>query len=538
MKIEIAQINSTVGDFKGNFEKIRAAVLASSADLVIFPECSLCGYPQRDLLDYPSFASQAETYASQLVTELSEKSFLFGSIERNLDGGKPYRNVAIFAHQGKVIGKYFKRLLPAYDVFDEDRWFEPGRKPLVIEFKGETLGITICEDIWSDEVGTALHNRYQQSPLEDSKGATIILNLSASPFEYTKVHAKRSMLQGISKRHKCVLVYANCVGANDDLIFDGRSYVWGPDGSPLLEAKAFDEDRRLIDTKSAAPIQMGEIDDIRNIYDALLLGVRDYCRKQKFESVLVGLSGGIDSALVACLAVDALGVDQVVSVLMPSRFTSRLSNQDAISISSIMKNPIHIFAIEEIFQACLLTVSKAFEGCEPNVTEENMQARIRGLILMALSNKFGNLLLTTGNKSELAVGYCTLYGDMCGGLAPLSDVYKTQVYALAREANRRWQRIPESVFTKAPTAELRPNQTDQDMLPPYERLDQILKGFIEDFLSPTDLVQRGLPEAEVNQVARWLGSSEYKRYQMPLGLKVSSKAFGIGRRMPLVQRFF
>jgi NAD+ synthase (glutamine-hydrolysing) len=537
MKLAIAQINSTVGDFRGNIDRIRAALANSNADLVVFPECALCGYPQRDLLDYPAFAEECEKYARDLVASEPSKAFVFGTIEKNRETGRPLRNVAIFADRGKVIGKYFKRLLPAYDVFDEDRFFEPGRDPLTVDFLGKKFGITICEDIWSHSAGTPLHNRYQQSPLDDTREATVILNLSASPFEYAKARAKRDMLRSISKSYGKPLVYANCVGANDDLIFDGRSYVWNEKGEVCLEAKAFEEDLCIIDLDAAEPVALSQLDDVKNIYDALLTGIRDYCRKQNFKDVVLGLSGGIDSAVVACLAVDALGVENVVSVMLPSRFTSTESNEDAIRLATAMKNPLHIFAIEEMFQATLLTMSKAFEGMPQDLTEENMQARIRGLILMSLSNKFGHLLLTTGNKSELAVGFCTLYGDTNGGLAPISDIYKTQVYELGREANRRWQRIPERVFTKAPTAELGANQRDEDRLPPYDRLDQILRGFIEEFMSSDELIRRGLPKNEVEQVRRWIGASEFKRYQMPLGLKVSSKAFGIGRRMPLVQKF-
>lgn len=537
MKIAIAQINSQVGDFEGNFLKMRSAISKSDADLILFPECVVSGYPQRDLLDFSSFAEACERISTRLIESEPKKAFLFGTIEKNRDGGKPLRNVAVLVEGGKVRAKYFKRLLPAYDVFDEDRFFEPGRSACVLDFKGVKVAITICEDIWSLSVGTPLRNRYQQSPLEDCRGASIILNLSASPFEYAKARAKREMLKGIATHYGSILVYANCVGANDELIFDGRSYVWTPNGNLAIEAKAFEEDIVSFDSTESGTRTPSVLEDTKNIYDALLLGIRDFCAKQNFKDVVLGLSGGMDSSLVACLAADALGPENVVGVLLPSRFTSSQSNADAIKLATVMKNPIHIFSIEEIFGSTLLTMSKAFEGRDQDTTEENMQARIRGLILMSLSNKFGHLLLTTGNKSELAVGYCTLYGDLCGGLAPLSDIYKTQVYDLAREANRRWNRIPESVFSKAPTAELRPNQTDQDKLPPYERLDRILRGLVEDMMSTDEIISEGLPADEVLKVKHWLGSSEFKRYQMPMGLKVSSKAFGAGRRMPLVQKF-
>jgi len=542
VKIGLAQINSTVGDFEGNTQKILAALeKLKAADLVVFPESALCGYPQQDLLDYPSFADKAESYAERIAAKAPGANFLLGSIEKNRDSGKPFRNVALWISNGKIQARYFKRLLPTYDVFDEDRFFEPGRSPLLLDFRGEKIAVTICEDIWNEAGGAKLENRYHQTPLADCKGASLILNLSASPFEFAKIRSKRGMLESISKKYRVPFVYVNCVGANDGIIFDGRSYVWNGEGEILAEGKSYEEDHLIVDVKSgtaSAEMLPSSMEETREIYDALVLGIRDYCRKQGFSSVVLGLSGGIDSSVVACLAADAIGVENVVGVLLPSRFTSAESNQDAIEMAKIMQNPIHIFMIEDVFQAYLRTMSKAFEGVAADVTEENLQSRSRAGILMALSNKFNHLLLTTGNKSELAVGYCTLYGDMCGGLAPLSDVYKEQVYALGREANRRLQRIPERVFTKAPTAELRAHQTDQDTLPPYARLDAILKKILEDFQSFEQLVEAGFDPVEVKKIFHWIRTSEHKRFQMPLGLKVSSKAFGIGRRIPIVHEFF
>ncbi len=539
MKIALVQMNSTVGDFEGNIRKIRQALeRARGADLVVFPESAITGYPQQDLLDYPSFADRASKAAAELIRTEGRSSFVVGSVEKNDGPGKPYRNIALFAHEGRVIGKYFKRLLPTYDVFDEDRFFEPGREALLIDFKGEKIAVTICEDIWNEAGGVSLENRYHQKPLADSKGASLILNISASPFEYAKVKSKRDMLASISQKYEVPFVYVNAVGANDQIIFDGRSYVWSAKGEMLAEGKAFDEDLIIVDTEEMKGSAFANLyDESTEIYEALVLGIKDYCAKQNFDSVLLGLSGGIDSAVVACLAADAIGPENVVGVLMPSRFTSAESNQDAIALAKAMQNPIHLLPIEEVFQASLRTLSKAFEGLDQDVTEENLQSRARGILLMGLSNKFNHLLLTTGNKSELAVGYCTLYGDMCGGLAPLSDVYKGQVYALGREANRRSPRIPERVFEKAPTAELRANQSDQDTLPPYERLDAILKAIIEKFSSKEDLVAAGFDSAELDQIFNWIRKAEYKRFQMPLGLKVSPKAFGRGRRMPIVHRF-
>jgi NAD+ synthase (glutamine-hydrolysing) len=538
VKIQICQVNSTVGDFEANQQKISAALADSMADLFVFPECAICGYPPQDLLDYPEFAEKSESVLQSLAASHPTKSFLVGGVERNQQKGRPLRNVAYFVSGGRVVERYFKRLLPSYDVFDEDRFFEPGRESKIITLNGKKIFITVCEDIWNDEVQTHLHNRYDQQPLSEVKGCDLHINLSASPYELKKVSAKAKMLAGLAQRHSVPLLYVNSVGANDSLIFDGRSCFISASGQITDLLPAFQEANVVIDSERPGSAAVMPSGDIADLYDALVLGIRDYCQKQGFHSVILGMSGGIDSALIACLAADALGAQNVVGVLMPSRFTSQASNEDAIQMARKLQNPIHFLPIEAIFSASLHTLEKAFEGTQPGVAEENLQSRARGMILMGLSNKFNCLLLTTGNKSELATGYCTLYGDMNGGLAPIADVYKTQVYELAREANRRSDRIPERVFTKAPSAELRLNQTDQDTLPPYDRLDSMLELILEQFKTGDDLVARGFEESEVNQVLRWIERNEYKRYQMPLGLKVSKKAFGIGRRLPLVHRFF
>ncbi len=540
MKILLAQMNSTVGDFKGNFEKMVSVLdKAENCDLLVFPECAICGYPPQDLLEYPQFVQESERYAEQLVRHESHRNFIFGSVERNRECGKPLRNTALFVSEGKVLGKYYKRLLPTYDVFDEDRFFEDGKNPLLVSFLGETLALTICEDIWTAEGLALLQNRYDQNPLRDSQKASILINISASPFETSKVRAKREMLKKIAIENKQTLVYCNAVGGNDSIIFDGRSYVFTPQGHLLSTGRSFEEDLVLVDTRASGPYVVASQNETKDTYDALVLGIRDYCRKQNFSTVALGLSGGIDSSVVACLAADALGPENVYGAIMPSRFSSQESTDDALAVAKAMQNPIHIYVIEDLFRAGLRTLETTFEGRDPDVTEENMQARIRGLLLMSISNKFGHLVLTTGNKSELAVGYCTLYGDMCGGLAPLADVYKTQVYELGREANRRSPRIPERVFTKAPSAELRPNQTDQDKLPPYDRLDKILKAVIENFHSKPELLRMEMgSEEEIDRIFRWIEKSEYKRSQMPLAFKVSSKAFGVGRRIPIVHRLF
>jgi len=540
VRLLLAQINSVVGDFEGNFNRMsRVLRNAGEADLIIFPECSLCGYPPQDLLEYGSFAARAEVYAMRLAEAHPRTNFIFGSVEKNREAGRPLRNVAYVAMKGALIHRYFKRLLPTYDVFDEDRFFESGRNSLIFDFLGKKISVTICEDIWGDDSGTSLHNRYMQNPVQESELADLIVNISASPFEHEKVVAKREMLRSLASRHEISLIYVNAVGANDGLIFDGRSYWIDTRGNILQMGKAFAEDLVEIDLYQApASFRLPTYVPTADIYDALCLGIKDYCVKTGFSSVILGMSGGIDSSLTACLASDALGAENVVGVLLPSRYTSRESNEDALGLARALQNPIHLIPIELMFSAGIESLSKAFEGLAENIAEENLQSRIRGNLLMALSNKFGHMLLTTGNKSELAVGYCTLYGDMNGGLAPLSDIYKTQVYELSREANRRQMRIPERVFTKAPTAELRPNQKDQDTLPEYHRLDEILKLILEKFETKEDLVKRGYGAAEVEKILKWISGNEFKRFQMPIGLKISSKAFGIGRRIPIVQRFF
>ncbi len=539
MKLALAQMNSTVGDFSGNLQRMISFLdRVRDVDMVLFPETALCGYPAQDLLDYRDFALLAEKTAADFVAQVQAIPVAFGSVALNRGSGKPLLNVLKVAHEGRQIYEYSKRLLPTYDVFDEDRFFEAGRSSGFFEWKGTKIGFSVCEDIWSDDSSTELHQRYQVFPLEDCKGVDIFLNISASPFETKKVSAKRQMLQKIAQRYRTPLVYVNCVGANDSLIFDGRSYAWSGSGDLLLEGPAFEEALLVVDVKAAEIQEPKAIHAERLTYDALVLGIRDYCHKSGFRQAILGLSGGMDSSLVACLATDALGIENVHGVLMPSRFTSVESNRDALLLAKALQNPTHILSIEDLFQSALHTLEKSFEGFEPDITEENIQARTRGLLLMALANKYKALVLTTGNKSELAVGYCTLYGDMCGALAPIADIYKTEVYALAREANRRAPRIPETVFTKAPSAELRHNQTDQDTLPPYEVLDTILYQLIEQRRRVDDLLREGVPHDILTKVMRWLGASEYKRFQMPLGLKVSQKAFGMGRRMPVVQRFF
>jgi NAD+ synthetase len=539
LSFRLAQMNFMIGDFRGNLLKM-AHFLSSTGDdeIAVFPECAITGYPQQDLLSFNSFATEAESAARELISSFQTKTFIFGSIEKNQDRGRPLRNVALVAENGRLMGSYYKRLLPTYDVFDEDRYFEPGRQPLIVELKGFRAAITVCEDIWTEAPAAFLQNRYFQNPLEDSKDADVLINLSASPFEFAKIPERKEMLSRIAKKYQKPLIYVNTVGANDSLIFDGQSGVWNSRGEICRELAAFEEDSSLVMISALERISQRPYEMMSTIYDALLLGIKDYCLKSGFSSVCLGLSGGIDSALVACLAIDALGAKNVTLVMMPSRFTSKESNEDALQIAIKTQAPLHILSIEEIFNSSLKTLEFSFKGRAADITEENLQSRIRGNILMALSNKFGSLVLTTGNKSELAVGYCTLYGDMNGALAPLSDVYKTQVVELAREANRRWNRIPDRIFIKAPSAELRPNQSDQDELPDYQVLDAILQLLVEQSLTYHEILAMGFQKTDIEKTLSLYQRSEFKRYQMPLGLKISSKAFGIGRRMPMVEKFF
>lgn len=540
MKVRLAQINPVIGGFEANYQKISEILLSEKeADLVVFPECAICGYPPQDLLDFPAFVEQAEEYRDKLTRLENAPAFLVGGIERNLQSGKPIFNAAYFIKDQKIQAKYFKRLLPTYDVFDEDRFFQPGKESLFLHHMGKKIHVSLCEDIWGDLAGSDLHRRYNQFPMADAGQADVLINLSASPFEAKKVNEKREMLKTLSKKYAADLLYVNCVGANDSIIFDGRSYWLGADGNIKASAKAFEEQNLLIDLESKGDSNIHIIDsDIENIYDALILGIRDYFKKVGFETAILGLSGGIDSAVVACIAADAIGAENVHCVMMPSQFTSKESNEDAVELAKATQSPLHIYIIEHLVQMALKTLEKNFEGTKPGLAEENLQSRIRGTLLMAMSNKHNHLLLNTGNKSEMAVGYCTLYGDMNGGLAVLSDVYKGQVYQLGKEANRRQHRIPDRMFTKAPSAELRANQKDEDSLPPYERLDAMLEDIIENRCTRKELVAKGFDEAEVREVFKLVSRNEYKRYQMPLGLKVSPKAFGVGRRIPLVHTFF
>jgi NAD+ synthase (glutamine-hydrolysing) len=552
MRIGLAQINTTVGDLAGNRRRILEAyrtLVSQGAELVIFPELVVCGYPPRDLLFKRHFVADVEQTTRDIAAEIGSVPALIGYTEANTSGrGRGAYNSAAFCQDGRILHVARKCLLPTYDVFDEHRYFEPGPEPHCVEFGGLRIGVTICEDIWSSEnLPTA--RLYTQDPVAWLREHRIdlMLNLSASPWYSAKEDVRLDLVANTAKACRCPVVYCNAVGGNDELIFDGRSVVCSREGAVLAGLASFREDLRVVDTevKESRVAPSFHQSGLADIYEALVLGVRDYAQKTGFRKALIGLSGGIDSALVAVIASQALGRENVMGVSLPSVISSQHSKDDAATLAHNLGIAYHAVSIADVVSSAEASLAPLFAGRPRDIAEENIQARARGLLLMALSNKFNSLLLTTGNKSELAVGYCTLYGDMCGGLAVISDVFKTQVYALSRwinadhaaRAGQGRELIPQNTIDKAPSAELRPNQTDQDSLPPYDMLDAILKGYIEEGLGCRDLVAQGFAEAVVKDVARKVDLSEYKRKQAAPGLKITPLAFGVGRRIPIVQKY-
>jgi NAD+ synthase (glutamine-hydrolysing) len=543
MKIALAQFNPTVGDFEGNRARIvemAGAAKSGGADVAVFSELCLCGYPPQDLIERPSFAARNQTELAILSRDIPLPSVVGFVGKAQDDTGKPVANSAALISHGAVLFEQRKMLLPTYDVFDETRYFQPAHTQFAFELGKDTLGITICEDCWNDKNFWA-KRLYARDPVAEivSKGSTVLINISSSPYTIDKRSLRMDMLGALAREHHVPLVYVNQVGGDDSLIFDGSSVAFLPDGTIGALAKSFEEDLVFFDTatgKGDIRPQVGG--EIEAVYRALMLGTRDYLRKCGFHQVVIGLSGGIDSSLVATIAADALGSENVVGVAMPGPYSSEGSVQDAQRLAENLGIRILTLPINDTFESYRTTLMGPFRGTAPGVAEENIQARIRGNLLMALSNKFGSLVLSTGNKSEMAVGYCTLYGDMAGGLAVISDVPKMMIYDLARYANRERERIPAEVFAKAPSAELRPNQTDQDSLPPYEVLDRILKAYVEDLRSPEEIANAfGYCLDLVRSVALQVDRSEYKRKQAPPGLKVTSKAFSVGRRFPLAQKY-
>ncbi|MFM7102304.1 MAG: NAD+ synthase, partial [Verrucomicrobiota bacterium] len=524
MRVALAQINTTVGEVTGNEEALRRAYrrgVAAGADLVVGPELALTGYPPRDLLLRPAFVRANLEALHRLAAATGPAGLLVGFVDEHPGRpGRQLRNSAALLHSGRVQAVRHKTLLPTYNVFDEDRYFEPAGENRPVEFRGIPLGITICEDVWND-ADFWPERRYRPDPAADlaAAGARVLFNLSASPWQVGKDHTRQAMLATLARSAGCPVVYCNLVGGNDELVFDGQSLVFNREGGLIAQAEAFAEDFRVVELDVAGSIPPRQAPEEAMIHGALVLGTRDYLHKCGFHSALLGLSGGIDSAVVACLAAAALGPGNVRGFALPSAFSSAGSLADAHALAAHLGVACDDLPIQPPFEAVKRQLAGVFAGRPEDVTEENLQARLRGVLLMALSNKLGALLLTTGKKSELAVGYCTLYGDMCGGLAVISDVPKTAVYRLARWINADAARhgrvppIPESSLTKAPSAELRPHQTDQDSLPPYEVLDAVLEAYVVRHQSPAEIIASGMAEAEVRRVVRLIDLAEYKRRQ-------------------------
>ncbi|MCX6615558.1 MAG: NAD+ synthase [Acidobacteria bacterium] len=549
MKLALGQINPTVGDLAGNADKMieyARRAKAAGAGLIIFPELALCGYPPRDLIEKPAFLRRNEDELQRLAGAGGELGIdmVCGYAGRaEAETGRAAANYAALLAGGGVRFVQRKMLLPNYDVFDEIRHFAPAESQSVVPFCGRKMALTICEDIWNDK-GFWHKRLYRRDPVEElmTQGADFIINISSSPYWVGKPTLRQRMPEALARRHRVPVVLVNQVGGNDGLVFDGSSAVVDAEGTVRARALSFEEDLVFYDTATAeGDMHPWFADENEAVYRALLLGTRDYVRKCGFLKTLVGLSGGIDSSLVACIAVGALGAENVTGVGMPGPYSSPASLEDARALAAALGIRFEVVEITATWRAYLDGLQPVFEGLPADVTEENIQARIRGNILMALSNKFGALVLSTGNKSELAVGYSTLYGDMAGGLAVIADIPKTLVYDLSRIANRPGYcrgAISERVFAKPPSAELRPDQKDTDFLPPYDVLDGILKGYVEDFQSPAEIAEsQNLPLELVREICSRVDRNEYKRQQAAPGLKVTSKAFGIGRRFPIAQRF-
>jgi len=559
LKIGLLQLNSTVGDFAANREKLLSAyaqAVARGAEFVLAPELFLCGYPPRDLLQRDDFIEANLSALAETAQKTGAVPLCVGFVDRSPDRpGRALRNSAAVLRNGQIIWRTTKSLLPTYDVFDEDRYFEPAKKVEPFIFEGRKLGITICEDIWNDEDFWP-DRLYRHDPVKELvlQGAEIILNISASPWCDGKERTRLDMLRRVARDEKVPLAQVNAIGANDELIFDGHSVALDARGEVLALGQGFIEDILVVELENkngkrptgSRRDEGGKAEGELNFefpsreqlfYSALSLGIRDYVRKCGFKSVLLGLSGGIDSALIAVLAADALGAENVLGVAMPARYSSEGSLTDAEKLAKNLGIRYEILPIEPVFKAVEAQLKTVFAGTKPNEAEENIQSRLRGVTLMALSNKFGGLVLTTGNKSEMAVGYCTLYGDMNGALAPIADMLKTDVYKLARWVNREREIIPADSITKPPSAELRPGQKDQDSLPPYDVLDAILDLYVVKNLGKQEIISRGFEAAVVNDVVNKVNFSEYKRRQAAPGLKVSPRAFGMGRRIPVAQRF-
>jgi NAD+ synthase (glutamine-hydrolysing) len=548
MKIALSQQNYILGDFEYNIQKIIRDILRAieeQADLIIFSELCLTGYPPTDFFYFEEYYSKLEKSFEELMPYSQHLGIFVGAPRGNpAKEGKDYYNSAFLIHQGEIKHITDKTLLPTYDIFDEYRYFEPNRVFPCIDFLGKRLAVTICEDIWDISVSNPL---YQKSPMEElsKQKPDLIINLSASPFSYNHSEERKKVVIANCSSYKIPMVYVSSVGAQTELVFDGGSMVCNSQGEIVYELNYFQEDFGVVDINLLDKIIQTQPNSskVERKYHALVLGIRDYFQKLKLSKAILGLSGGIDSALTLALAAEALGAENVLSILMPSQYSSQHSIDDALQICENLGSPYQIIPIRENYEAILDSLQPIFEGKKEDVTEENIQARIRGMLLMAVSNKFGNLLLNTSNKSEVAVGYGTLYGDMCGALAVLGDVYKTEVYAMCEFINKRAQKekghdiIPQHTITKPPSAELRPGQKDQDSLPPYEILDAILYEYINKEKGQKEIIAQGFDDALVERVFNMVNRNEFKRFQTPPIIRVSSKAFGFGRRIPIVAKF-
>ena len=543
MKIALCQINPVIGDIEGNKLKIKKfyeSGVKDEVDLVIFPELSLCGYPPLDFLEKQEFRNVVINAASELAELTGSTGLIFGSITEDFDDvGTGVYNSAVLCYDGKIQFVQHKTLLPNYDVFDEVRYFESSKSVDIHEFRGEKLGISICEDIWNDD-DYWKHRKYYRDPVQEmvDMGATLLLNISASPYAYGRRKERYEMLSTLTKIDKLPLAYVCTTGAQTDLIFDGASMCFNAEGELLLLGKKFSEDYLIFETDgNYKPITTVEGSFEEEVLQALIYGVREYAGKSGFSKLLVGLSGGIDSSLVTYIAAKAVGKENVLALLMPSEYSSEGSIKDSEKLIENLGIESAVISIQPVFEEAKQVLKKSFEGREEDITEENMQSRIRGLYLMSLSNKFGYMLCTTGNKSEMAVGYATLYGDMCGALGVIADVYKTQVYRLARYINRHETVIPEETIEKAPSAELKPGQVDEDSLPPYDLLDRIIQMYLEEYKEINEIVAELGNRDTVNYVLQLVDKNEFKRKQAAPALRVSKKAFGYGRRFPIVQRW-
>ncbi|HEV3316557.1 MAG TPA: NAD+ synthase [Candidatus Angelobacter sp.] len=543
VKIALGQINPTIGDFSGNARKIieRARqAQGAGAEMVLFPELAVCGYPPRDLLEKPAFVSKNQQVAQEIARAVPDITVVCGFVSSpRVETGKRVMNSAAVLRQGIIQFVQSKMLLPTYDVFDELRYFDPALSQQVYPFNGTKMALTICEDAWNDKHFWR-RQLYSVDPVEQLllAGGNLVLNISASPFHLGKRELRRKMLAAIAQENNVPVAMVNQVGGNDSLVFDGSSVVIAPDGRIVAQGKSFEEDLIFFDSKTLQGDVHEQIEgEEASAYAALVLGTRDYVCKCGFRKVVLGLSGGIDSALTAAIAVDALGADNVMGVALPCQYSSEHSIRDARELAEKLGIDFEVIPIAKIFDGYKQALVPVFAGVKEDVTEENLQARIRGAILMALSNKFNRLVLTTGNKSELGVGYCTLYGDMVGGLAVISDVPKTLVYRISRYVNSRKPVIPESTLEKPPSAELRPGQKDSDTLPPYDVLDNILEDYVEDYRTAEQIAaDRGYEVPLVKNIIRMIERSEYKRQQAAPGLKITPKAFGLGRRFPIAQK--